>query len=270
MKIGFVQFRPEFGNPAANVKTMTDMISSVEADLLVLPELATTGYTFTSKDEIRDMAEEFETSESLGILQEVAAKQSCALVVGFGEKSGNKIFNSAALLRPDGSRALHRKNHLFGAEKKFFDLGDLPFAVHEYEGVSLAMIVCFDWYFPESIRVLALRGAQIICQPANLVLKWCQRAMVIRSIENRVFTVTANRYGFEKSGKYSFTFTGESQITSPEGEILISAPKEGDYIEVVEIDPNVALDKNINRMNNLFEDRRPELYGDIAECDSRQ
>ncbi|MFC1552481.1 nitrilase-related carbon-nitrogen hydrolase [Candidatus Latescibacterota bacterium] len=266
MKIGYVQFKPEFGDPAANVKTMERMISSADADLLVLPELATTGYTFTSKDEIRDMSEDFDTSESLAALQAVAAKQSCALVVGFGERSGDKIFNSAALLRPDGTRALHRKNHLFGAEKKFFDHGDLPFMVHDYEGVSLGMIVCFDWYFPESVRVLALKGAQIICQPANLVLEWCQRAMVIRSLENRVFTVTANRYGSETNGKSSFTFTGGSQMTSPEGEILASAPKEGDDIKVVEIDPAEAVNKSINRMNNLFDDRRPELYGDITGC----
>ncbi|MFC1650705.1 nitrilase-related carbon-nitrogen hydrolase [Candidatus Latescibacterota bacterium] len=266
MRIGYIQFKPEFGDPAANVKTMKNLISSVDADLLVLPELATTGYTFTSKDEIRDMAEEYETSESLKTLQALAAERSCALVVGFGEKSGDRIFNSAALLRPDGSRALHRKNHLFGAEKNFFDKGDLPFMVHDYEGVSLGMIVCFDWYFPESIRVLALKGAQIICQPANLVLEWCQQAMVIRSLENRVFTVTANRYGSETNGKSSFTFTGLSQMTSPDGAVLASAPKEGDSIEVVEIDPPEAVNKSINRMNNLFDDRRPELYGDITGC----
>ncbi len=266
MKIGYIQFKPAFGDPAVNVATMIDMITSEDADLLVLPELATTGYTFTSKDEIRDMAEEFEYSASLDALQNAARDNGCALVVGFGERSGDKIFNSAALLRPDGSRALHRKNHLFGAEKKFFDLGDLPFAAHDYNGVKLGIIVCFDWYFPESVRSLALQGAQIVCQPANLILQWCQRAMVIRSLENRVFTVTANRYGTESYGEHSFTFTGASQITSPDGGILASSPKEGDDIQIVEIDPAEAINKNINRWNNLFDDRRPEMYGNIFGC----
>ena len=266
MKIGYIQFEPTFGDPTTNVKTMIEMISSAEADLLVLPELATTGYTFTSKDDIRDMAEELESSESLDAFQNAAREKDCALVVGFGERSGDNIFNSAALLRPDGTRAVHRKNHLFGFEKKFFDLGDLPFMVYDYKGVSLGMIVCFDWYFPESARVLALKGAQIICQPANLILKWCQQAMVIRSLENRVFTVTANRYGTESFGDRTLTFTGGSQITSPEGNVLASSPKEGDDIKIVEIDPVEAVNKSINRLNNLFDDRRPELYGDITGC----
>ena len=266
MKIGFVQFKPLFGEIETNLKTIENLISTAEADLLVLPELATTGYTFTSKDEFHHLAEPFESSESLGFLQSLAEKKSCALVVGFAEKSGESIFNSAAFLKPDGTRELYRKIHLYGTENRFFDHGDKPFEVYDYNGVKIGMIVCFDWIFPESIRVLALKGAQIICQPANLVLQWCQRAMVIRSIENRVFTVTANRYGSETRGEYSFTFTGESQITSPAGYILAKAPEDNDSVAVIDIDPSAAIDKQINRHNNLFEDRHPEFYGDITGC----
>ena len=136
--------------------------------------------------------------------------------------------------------------------------------VQDYNGVKLGLIVCFDWFFPESIRVLAIQGAQIICQPANLILPWCQRAMEIRSLENRVFTITANRYGSEVRGNYSFTFTGRSQITSPSGEVLIKAPEEGDAVTVIEIDPADALNKQINEHNDLFKNRRTELYGKIT------
>ena len=129
-------------------------------------------------------------------------------------------------------------------------------------------MICFDWYFPESVRILALEGAQIICQPSNLVLQWCQRAMVIRGIENRVFTVTANRYGTEERGKYTFTFTGASQITTPAGEVLSPAPDSGDTVSVVEIDPSLALHKNVAERSNLFDGRRPEFYSTI--CASKE
>jgi predicted amidohydrolase len=265
MKVGFIQFRPVFGEVSANVGTMKNLIDSVEADLLVLPELATTGYTFTSQDELVRIAEPFENSPSLDELSKLAREKNCGLVVGFGEISGGSLFNSAALLRPDGSRELYRKIHLFGAENLFFKPGDIPFAVHEFNGVKLGIMICFDWYFPESVRVLALEGAEIICHPVNFVLPWGQRSMIVRSLENRVFSVTANRFGAEKRGDYSFTFTGASQIVSPHGEILASAPAEGESVAVVEIDPAIARNKKINRFNDLFESRRPEFYGRITE-----
>ena len=265
MKIGFAQFKPEFGKIETNIKTMGHLISTAKADLLVLPELATTGYTFTSKDEVRSLSEPFETSESLNRLHAIAAESSCAVVIGFAEKSEEGIFNSAAFLKPDGTKALYRKIHLYGSENIFFKPGNIPFKVYDYNGIKLGVIVCFDWYFPESIRVLALKGAQIICQPANLILPWCQRAMVIRSIENRVFTVTANRYGSEVRGEYSFTFTGESQIISPDGDVLVKAPKDNDSVVVLEIDPLKALNKRINKHNDLFQNRHPDFYSEITK-----
>jgi len=264
MKIGFIQFKPVFGDVETNVKNIERLISSVEADLLVLPELATTGYTVTSKEEFKAIAEPFKTGRSLERLHACACERSCGLVVGFAELTDEGFYNSAAFLHPDGSRKLYRKTHLFGAENLFFEPGNIPFEVHDFNGVKIGMIVCFDWFFPETVRVLALKGAQIICHPVNFILPWGQRAMVIRSLENRVFIATANRYGTETRGKYSFTFTGESQITSPSGEVEANAPKSGDAVAVVDIDPSIALNKRINMFNDLFKSRRPEFYKDIT------
>jgi predicted amidohydrolase len=265
MKIGFIQFKLVFGDVTANLETMKRHISSADADLLVLPELATTGYAFTSQEELAKIAEPFDRSQSLDTLQEIAVKHSCGLVVGFAEKSDDGLYNSAALLKPDGERHIYRKVHLFGAENLFFKPGDIPFEVHELNGVKLGMMVCFDWFFPETARVLALKGAQIICHPVNFILPWGQRAMVITSIQNRVFVVSANRYGTETRGDYSFTFTGESQITSPGGELLAHAPKSGDAVVTVDINPDAAANKRLNRYNDLFKNRRPEFYGDITK-----
>jgi predicted amidohydrolase len=121
-------------------------------------------------------------------------------------------------------------------------------------------MICFDWIFPEAARTLALQGAQVIVQPSNLVLPYCQKTMVSRSIENRVFTVTANRVGREKRGSDDFTFTGGSQITSFNGDVLSTAPADKPFAAVVEIEPVKALSKKINDFNDLFKDRRPEFY----------
>ena len=136
MKVGFIQFIPVFGDISGNIDTMKRLISSVEADLLVLPELATTGYTFTSQEELAKVSEPFEQSRSLESLQTLARERSCALVVVFSESSAADLYNSSALLMPDGSRHLYRKIHLFGAEKIFFQPGDIPLQVFDLHGTS--------------------------------------------------------------------------------------------------------------------------------------
>ncbi|GAG96559.1 unnamed protein product, partial [marine sediment metagenome] len=119
---------------------------------------------------------------------------------------------------------------------------------------------CFDWFFPETFRSLALLGADIIAHPANLVLPYCQRAMITRCLINRVFAVTSNRIGNEARGEDNFTFTGGSQITSYNGDVLSSAPKDKAHIDFVKIDVEKARDKNLNIFNDVIKDRRTEFY----------
>ncbi|GAH17893.1 unnamed protein product [marine sediment metagenome] len=121
------------------------------------------------------------------------------------------------------------------------------------------MLICFDWIYPEAIRTLALKGAQIILHPANLVTPYCPDAMITRAIENRVFVVTADRIGKEKRNSKELKFIGKSQIITPKGEILVRVETE-ECVGFVDIDPNLALDKKFNQYNNLLEDRREDLY----------
>ena len=102
--------------------------------------------------------------------------------------------------------------------------------------------------------------AQIICHPSNLVLPWCQQAMITRSLENRVFSITANRTGTETNGGESLTFTGQSQILGTKGEILIRLNESETKLATCEIDPAEALDKSVTPRNDAFADRRPEFY----------
>jgi len=122
-------------------------------------------------------------------------------------------------------------------------------------------MICFDWYFPESARTLGLRGAQLIAHPSNLVLPHCPNAMPIRCLENRVFAAKANRIGTEDRGGVRLTYIGQSQIMSPQGEILHRSPSDRAEIAVKEIDLSIANDKSINERNNLFKDRGAEFYG---------
>jgi predicted amidohydrolase len=122
-------------------------------------------------------------------------------------------------------------------------------------------MICFDWFFPESMRTLALMGADIVAHPSNLVLPYCPTAMPVRCLENRVYSITSNRIGTEsrKNGQ-SLRFIGQSLIVSPEGKVLVKASENQEVVTSIEINPELARNKSLNPLNNLFEDRRPELY----------
>ena len=126
--------------------------------------------------------------------------------------------------------------------------------------VKVGIMICFDWMFPETMRTLALKGADLIAHPANLVMPYCQKAMVTRCLENHVFAITANRIGTEQRGDDKFIFTGGSQITSCKGELLSSAPKDDVYVDFVNIDVEKAREKELNVYNNIITDRRTEFY----------
>ena len=135
------------------------------------------------------------------------------IVAGFAEQAVQGLYNSAAAVSAAGVIQVYRKTHLFADEKMLFLPGDTGFRIFEDAGARIGMMVCFDWYFPESARTLALAGVQIIAHPSNLVLPHCQIAMVTRCLENHVFAVTTNRFGIEALGDgRSLTFTGESQV----------------------------------------------------------
>ena len=193
MKVGFYQFRPLFGKPRHNCNKILSVLESVDADLMVLPELALSGYYFKDKTESLRYSEDPKKSSRLKSLIDLSQRKNMYLIVGFAENVGKQCFNSAALIGPDGIEHIYRKAHLFNEEKFCFDAGDTPYVVNDILGVKIGIMVCFDWVFPEVTRALALQGAQIICQPSNLVLSFCQQTMLARCIENGVFAITANR-----------------------------------------------------------------------------
>lgn len=266
MKIGIYQNYPAFGQVKENVQQAIKDLSDVDADLVILPELFNTGYQFISKKEAVQLSEEIPVGKTCKALMELARSKNFFLVFGLAENNSGKLFNSAALVGPQGFIGSYRKTHLFAEEKHFFEPGDTGFRVFEIESAHIGMMICFDWWFPESARVLSLMGADIICHPANLVLPNCQQAMVTRSLENGVFMATANRIGTEaRGGKAPLVFTGESQILDHRGNIMIQLKRDKSEVSVVDIDVKKARDKTITPLNDRFQDRRPEHYGPLLD-----
>ena len=264
MKVGYYQFRPLFGKVRQNLKKVINALQDVKADLIVLPELAFTGYHFQSRNELKTLAEDPEKSSTVEALVELCQQNNIHLVTGFAEKNKDKIFNSALLIGPGGIEHTYRKLHLFNEEKKYFDEGDVPLQVNIVNDVKIGMLVCFDWAFPETMRALTLQGVEVIAHPSNLVLSFCQEAMITRCLENRVFAVTTNRFGSDKRPHGELKFTGKSQIVGPGGLLINRAVSQREALYITEIDPAQSRNKNITSLNDLIADRRPEYYQDLT------
>lgn len=255
LRVGVVQNSPKFLKAGANIRAALAMMDKASADLWVLPEFFASGYNFAAKAQAARCAEKADGPLSK-LLSAYAAKNDCAVVAGFPEKRAGKLYNSA--LYATGSKTrVYRKTHLFGGEKKFFAPGDTGFWVEEFKGVKVGVMICFDWFFPESARTLALKGAEVIAHPANLVLPWCPEGMRIRCLENRVFAATADRVGAERGLRY----IGQSQVVSPNGSLLTRLGHDAAEVSVVSIDAWTAKDKKVHPACDLLRDRRPRFYG---------
>ncbi len=259
MKIGYIQNFPIFGEKENNFNQVRELIGEAKVDLIVLPELFATGYAFTSTEEVKNLSET-STEETASFLKEISTKTGAVVVAGFIEKEAGNNYNSSMIVYQNKIIDTYRKIHLFNKEKLWFTPGNKKLQVYDINGMKIGVMICFDWIFPEVSRTLTLSGAQVIAHPCNLVMPYCQQAMVTRCLENRVFAVTANRIGNEKRGKDDFTFTGGSQITSVDGKILSFAPKNKTSIGIVKIDITKANHKMINDYNDVLKDRRVGFY----------
>lgn len=265
MRIGYYQYHPEFGAPKRNLEKVEDSLAGVGADIIVLPELAFTGYLFEDREELYELAEDVSESPTVHGLSKLCKNNTFYLVVGFAERCKGRLYNSALVIGPSGLLYRYRKLHLFNTEKEYFDPGDTPLKTIEIRGTKVGVMICFDWVFPEVARSLALQGADLLCHPSNLVLAYCQKTMLIRSLENSVYSVTANRTGKDTRPRGELLFTGQSQIVGPKGEVIASSNSDEETVVLSDIDLSRARNKLITENNNLFADRRPEFYDSIVK-----
>ncbi len=260
MIVGYFQYSPDFASPADNLCRVEDALSGTEADIVVLPELAFTGYLFQDREELLQVAEDPDESTTVHRLTRLCARNGLQLVTGFAERKADKVYNSALVIGPTGIVHRYRKLHLFCTEKEYFDPGDMPLCTWEVKGARIGVMICFDWVFPEVARALALQGADLLCHPSNLVLTYCQQTMRSRSLENAVYSITANRTGHEVRPRGELKFTGQSQILDPKGQVLACSAPDDQVVVLQEVDLSMARNKFMTPANDLFSDRRPEYY----------
>ncbi len=259
-KVGYIQFQPVLGDVNANLKKMGSLLSqAADADLIVLPELANTGYNFSSRDKLVECSEEISKSHFVDFLASLAAKQNQYIVAGMSEKMGDDLFNTSVLVGPKGYVGKYQKIHLFLNEKDFFKAGEAGLPVFDIGFCKTSMLICFDYIFPEIWRIVAMKGADLVCHPSNLITTNAEKCIPAQAFMNKMFIITSNRYGIEGG----ITFSGKSFITNPDAKIIDRAVADQDAISILNIDISESRNKFVTPRNHIFEDRIPSNYTDL-------
>jgi predicted amidohydrolase len=270
MRVAVAQLDPKLGEKERNLESCLSRLEEAVAqgaELLVLPECAIPGYMFDSPDEAMPFAEEV-PGPSTEALEAACARLNAYVVCGLLERDGDRLRNSAVFVGPEGLIGNYRKTHLpFLGVDRFTVPGDeLP--VYDTPLGRVGVEICYDLRFPEATRTLALNGADVIAHPTNFPMAariQTELITVARAAENRIYLLTANRVGKERTGE----FCGWSQIVDPYGKRLAEAGVTGEALLVADVDVEKARDKDYVIPGEyelyLFGDRRPELYGALVE-----
>ncbi|TNJ39119.1 carbon-nitrogen hydrolase [Chlorobaculum thiosulfatiphilum] len=266
IRLATVQFTPRLGEREANLEAIQKLLDPVEAEVVILPELCTSGYFFVTREVLAPLAEA-PGGVACVFFQRLAEAKRAIIVAGMPEVADGLFYNSVFVFRPGVPEPLiYRKAHLFYKERFVFEPGDTAFPVIRDErlDLSIGIMLCYDWRFPEVSRVLALDGAELIACPSNLVTDAWRKVMPARAIENKVYVAVANRCGTETRCGETLLFKGCSAVYDSYGEPVALAGADGDRVLLAEIDPRPCRDKRFNEFNDIFADRRPELYGAIC------
>lgn len=260
------------GEPATNRnKIIASMRSAAErgAQLVIFPECALTGYAFNSLEEAIPFAEKPDGPSSQAIA-EACRETGTYAIVGFVEADGDKFYNAAMLVGPNGVVGSYRKVHLpFIGIDRFLTPGDRPFAVFDLPFGKVGINICYDISFPESARVLKLLGAELIALITNWpTAAWRSPAFVAntRALENHVFYAAVDRVGTERG----WQFIGRSKVIDCNGDTLAEAGPDAEELLVVSVELQEANNNHIVNVAGAYEldrvkDRRPDLYAQITE-----
>lgn len=269
--IASIQYQPEFGAVQANLDTIERLIRrAVEqgASVIVLPELADTGYVFEHRDELEANADTVPEGRSASRLIALAQELSIHIAAGLAERDGEDFYNAAMLCGPGGFIGKYRKLHLWNRENLFFVPGNLGLPVFETPIGPLGLLICYDGWFPEAFRTLAVAGAQLVLVPTN----WVPMAGQTQADEpiantlikaaahsNGIYIAAADRVGVERGQP----FIGRSLIVGPDGLTLAGPASATDpQIILATVEPGrVESYRSLNQYNNVLGDRRIDVYG---------
>lgn len=272
---------------SVNVATAERLVREAEgrgARLILIPELFEGLYFCTDQlAEHMNRARPLEGHPTIAHFAAIARELRVVLPVSFFERANNAAFNSVAMIDADGSvLGVYRKSHIPDgpgySEKYYFNPGDTGFRVWDTAVGRVGLGICWDQWFPECARVLALRGAEIILYPTAIGSEphdstwdssrhW-QRVMQGHAGANLVPVVAANRFGVETGQQHELTFYGTSFIAGPTGEIVTEAGRDDETVLTATFDLDAVAE--LRRNWGVFRDRRPELYRPLWSLDGHE
>ena len=273
VKVACVQMHPRIGDKAAN---LANSIASIQraaeagAQLVVLPELVNIGYVFESLKEFFSLAKEIPAGPTCQSWLQVAQRLGVTLVAGIAEREGDSLYNAAVVIGPVGNIGIFCKVHLWNTENLFFEPANLGFPVFKTPLGRIGVAICCDIWYPETFRLAALKGADIVCVPTN----WLpipgqvpgREAMatvlaMAAAHSNSVFIACADRVGTERGQR----FEGQSVIVGCTGwPVAGPASRENEEIVLAEVDLGQARQaRNWNAFNQVLRDRRTDVYDEM-------
>ena len=273
VRVACLQMEPVVGEKDRNVRRSLEMIAEAAdngARLLVLPELCNSGYVFNSRDEAFALSEPIPEGPTTKAWMEIAKARDLYIVAGITEREGDSLYNASVVVGPSGHIGTFRKVHLWNEENLFFERGNLGFPVFSTPIGRIGTFICYDGWFPESYRLCALQGADIICIPTNWVpipgqdpkREAMANILVMGSAHsNSVFVAAADRVGTERGQP----FVGQSLIASYTG-WPVAGPASAKDEEIIYADVNLAdarRKRNWNEYNQVLRDRRSDVYGEM-------
>lgn len=271
--VAAVQMPHKWLDPKANLKYMIDSIEKAKvemnADIVVFPELSNTGYIM---DRNKEFGKQFikaaekipgPTTEALG---QQAKKYGVYVIAGLAElhpEIPGMLYNSAVIIGPNGDLlGVHHKMHIPGEEKHYFIAGSTC-DVYKTDIGNIGIAICYDGQFPEYIRMLALKGAEIICMLWNMPTfsnppELLQHITATRAAENRMYAISCNRIGTDGD----ITFFGHSSICDPVGNLLATSGEEETIISAT-LHGDILYEERA--LQPVFRDRRPEMYSYLTK-----
>ncbi len=276
MRAAVAQSNPRLADVAGNLRECLKRLEEASAqgcDLVVFTECALSGYMLQTREEAARCAEQL-PGPSTDALADACARHGLHCVLGLLELDGDVLRNTAVLVGPNGLVGRYRKSHIACIGADCFTIpGDDQYEVYETPIGRIGLQICYDWRFPEITRMLALQGADVIAHPTNSPV--AARALAdflprARAVENAVFFLMSNRIGTENGT----TFFGRSQAVDPLGRVVCAAGETEEELVVADLDLELAREKTKEPGDGeyavrLFADRRPELYGAIADLSPR-
>lgn len=283
MKVATTQMKCSWDRAenVANAERLVRDAAQQGAKIILIQELFETPYFCVDEDsKFYDLAMPIEQNPTVQRMAELARELNVVLPVSVFERANNALFNSLVMIDADGTKmGSYRKTHIPDApgysEKYYFSPGDKGLPVWDTRYGKIGALICWDQWFPEPARILALKGAELLLYPSaigsdlnstdTIALRHWQNVMRGHAAANILPVIASNRIGIEEGKNGSIRFYGASFVSDHMGELLGECDQETESVLVCDIDLEASNKYRI--YFNLFRDRRPEIYGDILTLD---